>query len=208
MAVVKVNAKGEKSTANVKLSVSEDKGAKNISDEIKVWFGLSEGRSLYSKIKSSDYVKVLFDNGVSEHWGRKWNIYAGVNTTKSLTNISLRVGAAHLSSKCHSDNRLKVDFNGDNKNLTWYNRTVVNQDKFTFGVLGAYGISNNVLVKNSLLFGYNHDDKTSAYLRIENDGYRKTGFNWADFSGYFDSLRLSVVSEWKDWGYGFEVILI
>jgi hypothetical protein len=84
LAVFKVNTKGGKSTANIKVSVSEDKNGRSVSDEIKFWFNLPEGRSLYSKIKSSNYLKVLFDNGVTTNWGNKWNFYAGLNATKSL----------------------------------------------------------------------------------------------------------------------------
>jgi hypothetical protein len=143
---------------------------------------------------------------VTEQWGRKWNIYAGLNATKSLENISIRLGAAHLDSACHSDNRLKIDHNADGKNgLTWYNRTVITKEKFTFGLLGAYGITNNVLIKNNILLGFNIDDNTNTYLRLENNGYRKVGFNWGEFSGYFDHLKLDAVSTYRGWKWGFEV---
>jgi hypothetical protein len=115
------------------------------------------------------------------------------------------VGAANLSERCHSDNRLKVDLNGDSKNITWYNRTVVTHDKFTLGLLGAYGITNHVLVKNNILLGYRLDANSSAYLRLLNNGYRKTGFNWGDLSGYFDHIKLDFVSTYRDWKYGLEV---
>lgn len=113
-----------------------------------------------------------------------------------------------MSGPCQSDNRLRVDFNGDNKNITWYNRTVVTKDKLTFGILGAYGLTSHVLVKNNLLFGYKHDDNTSAYLRLLNNGFRKTGFNWGDLSGYFDTLKLDVITSANGWKYGLEVLFI
>jgi hypothetical protein len=211
--VAKVNAKGEKSTVNIKASVSEEKAksadaksARSVSDEAKLWFNLPEGRSLYAKVKSNNYVKLQLDNGVTEHWGKKWNLYAGLNTSKTLDNVSLRLGAAHLDKVCHSDNRLRVDYKSDNEyNLTWYNRTVVTHDKLTFGLVGAYGLTSHVLVKNNLLFGYKVNDDTTSFLRAENNGYRKTGFNWGDASGYFDVLKLDVVSSFKGWKWGFEV---
>lgn len=206
--VAKANAKGAKSTVNLKASVSQDKGGLATSDEAKIWFELPQGRALFAKIKSSNYLKLQLDNGVAEQWGRKWNLYAGINATKSLENISIRLGAAHLHSVCHSDNRVKIDHNADGRNnLTWYNRTVATQDKFTFGVLGAYGISSNVLVKNNLLVGYKLDDNTNAFLRLENNGFRKGGFNWADASGYFDHVKLDVVSSFRGWKWGVEVII-
>lgn len=205
--VAKVNAKGPKSTVNLKASVSSDKASRTVSDEVKLWFDLPSSRSLYAKIKSSNYVRLQLDNGITEYGGRRWNLYAGVNTAKSLENISLRIGAAHLNSKCHSDNRLRIDYNADgNNSLTWYNRTVVTHDKLTFGVLGAYGVTSNVLVKNNILLGYKIDDSTNTFLRLENNGYRKTGFNWGDLSGYFDVLKLDVVSSVNGWKWGLQVL--
>jgi len=167
LGVVKVNAKGEKSTANIKATLNVDKsGAKTISDEVKFWFSLSGNRALYAKIKSSNYLKVQYDHGVIEQFNRKWNIYGSINTNKSLEDLSLRIGASHLGDKCHSDNRLKIDFGSEErKNVTWYNRTLVYQNKFTFGLLGAYGISHNVVAKNNLLVGYKLDDRSTVFLR-------------------------------------------
>ena len=201
LATVKVNAKGSRSTVNVKASANYDKGNYAISDEVKLWFQLPEGKSLYSKIKSSDYIKVHDDHGISRIWNKDWNIYASVNAKKNLDNLSLRLGATHLNGKCHSDNRIKYD----RKNYTWYNRTVVNHDKWTFGLLGAYGFTNNVLVKNNIFLGYQIDDKSSAYLRFENDGYRSSGFDWKYWQGYFDSVKVDFVSSHKDFKYGIQV---
>jgi hypothetical protein len=52
---------------------------------------------------------VHYDHGVVESYGRKWNFYASLNTNKVLENLSVRLGVAHLSEKCHSDNRIKID---------------------------------------------------------------------------------------------------
>ena len=146
------------------------------------------------------------DNGLTDHWGKKWNLYAGFNATKTLENISVRLGAAHLSNTCNSDNRLKIDHNADGKNsYTWYNRTVVTEGNHVFGLLTAYGLTNHVLSKNNLLFGYNIDQNSSVYIRLENNGYRKAGFNWADASGYFDHLKLDTVSSYRGYRLGVEV---
>jgi hypothetical protein len=207
--VAKLNAKGAKSCVNLKVSVCQDKGGLSTSDEAKLWFDLPQGRSLFAKLKSNNYLKVLLDNGVTDHRGRKWNLYAGFNATKSLENISLRLGAAHLSDTCNSDNRLKIDHNADGGNCyTWYNRTVVTEGKYVFGMLTAYGLTSHVLSKNNLLFGYNIDENTSAYLRLENQGYRKAGFNWGDASAYFDHLKLDTVSSYRGWRWGVEVFFM
>jgi hypothetical protein len=149
---------------------------------------------------------VHYDNGTIDKWDKKWNLYASLNANKALENLSLRLGAAHKSEHCHSDNRLRIDFNAENKkNLTWYNRTIVTKEKFTFGLLGAYGLTNNVLVKNNFLFGYKINDDASVFLRLENKGYRKDVFNWADWKGYFDNAKVDFVNKYKDIKYGIEV---
>jgi hypothetical protein len=119
----------------------------------------------------------------------------------------VRLGVAHLGAKCHTDNRLKVDVNADNRSATWYNRTVVTEGNYTLGMLAAYGLLSHVLVKNNLVFGYQYNETTSVFLRLLNNGYRKTGFNWSDGSGYFDQVKLDLISSFKDWKYGIEVPL-
>lgn len=206
---LKVNSKGDKSTVNLKANISADKGGPTVSDEIKFWFPVNGTRSVYAKVKSNNYLKVHYDNGVFEKWNSKWNLYASVNTNKAFENLSLRLGAANNSGTCHSDSRLRVDFNGSDKNLTYYNRTVVTQDKFTFGLLAAYGISSNILVKNNFLFGYKINDTTNAYLRVENQGYRKDAFSWSNFKGYFDNLKVDVTSKYQsNIEYGLEVLIL
>jgi len=134
---------------------------------------------------------------VIEQFNRKWNIYGSINTNKSLEDLSLRIGASHLGDKCHSDNRLKIDLGSEErKNVTWYNRTLVYQNKFTFGLLGAYGISHNVIAKNNLLVGYKIDDKSTVFFRAENDGYRKGSFDLCDWRAYFDTIKLDFVSSY------------
>ena len=107
----KVNSKGLNSTFNFKANIKGDKSGLKLSDELKFWFNLPEGRSLYTKVKSTDYLKLQFDNGIITQWGQKWNLYAALNTNKTLSNPSLRLGAGHQSQHCNSDNRLRIDFN-------------------------------------------------------------------------------------------------
>lgn len=207
---LKVNSKNEKSTVNVKTNVNVDKGTPSISDEVKYWFSLPNNRSIYAKLKSRDYIRLHYDHGIVEHSNKKWNLYASLNSNKSLENISLRLGAANKSEHCHSDNRLKVDFASDkSQNLTWYNRTIVNHQKFSFGIMAAYGITKNLLVKNNLLFGYKVNDTANASLRIQNNGYRKDAFDWKNFKGYFDTIKVDFTNKHQsNLTYGFEVIMI
>jgi len=75
--------------------------------------------------------------------------------------------------------------------------------------LAAYGISSNILVKNNFLFGYKVNDTTNAYLRVENQGYRKDAFSWSNFKGYFDNLKVDVTSKYQsNIEYGLEVLIL
>lgn len=104
---LKVNANSDKATVQIKETVTKDKGYK-VNDEVKFWFSLPQGASFYSKIKSSNYIKLHYDHGTTSCWQRNWNLYATLNASKSLEGLSLRLGASHLSEKCNSDNRLKI----------------------------------------------------------------------------------------------------
>jgi hypothetical protein len=53
-------------------------------------------------------------------------------------------------------------------------------------------------VKNNLLFGYNINDTANASIRIENNGYRKGGFDWANFKGYFDSVKVDFTNKYQN----------
>ena len=211
LATVKVNSKGLKSTFNVKASVKSDKAGYSLSDEVKFWFALPKaGRSLFAKIKSNNYLKLHFDNGYIEQFDKKWNLYGTLNCNKALENLSLRLGAAHISKHCNSDNRLKIDFdNGGRNNLTFYNRTLVNHEKIYFGLMAAYNITNNILVKNNVLLGYQVNPTSNAYVRLENRGFRKDAFNWADLARYFDTARIDFISTHNlNVKYGVEVHLL
>ena len=61
--VAKVNAKAANSTANVKATFSKKDKALNISDEVKVWFNLADGKSIFAK-SASDHIKVQYDHGI------------------------------------------------------------------------------------------------------------------------------------------------
>lgn len=206
---LKVNSKGEKSTVNFKANVKGEKGAFKLSDEIKFWFNLPGGRSFYSKVKSGDSMKLHFDNGIIEKHSKKLNLYATLNLSKTLTNASLRLGAAHKGENCNSDNRLKIDFTSDNQsNLTWYNRTVVTKDKFTFGSMLVYGISSKVLSKSNFLLGYKVNDKVDAALRVENNTFKTSQFKLNEIISHLDSYKVDIVAKHdKNIKYGLEVPL-
>lgn len=177
-----------------------------MADELKVWFDLPSGCSFYAKCKSNNYVKLHFDHGIREIKNRKWNFYGTVNCNKALQNFAFKLGACHVSKACHSDNRVKVEARGSDYNYFWYHRTVINHNKFTYGILGVYDIGNRILQKNNLFLRYKHDDNTEFFARAEGDGFRKSAPNMADWRVWFDSVTFDVVRKMNDTTrVGFEV---
>lgn len=150
-----------------------------------------------------------FDNGFVERWNKKWNLYATLNSSKSLQNVSLRLGAAHKSEHCSSDNRLRVDFHDERRqSYTWYHRTMVNHEKFTFGLLGVYGITHNVMAKTSLLLGYEIKPDRNVYLRVENDKFRSNHWGFNEIADHLDLFRVDYVARYNEsTRYGVEVKL-
>lgn len=48
----------------IKEAVSQKKDSWSVADEVKLWFDLPNNRSIYTKIKSSDYIKIHYDHGI------------------------------------------------------------------------------------------------------------------------------------------------
>ena len=54
----------------IKESVSQKKGVTQLDDEVKLWFDLPNHGTLYTKVKSTDYIKVHYDHGLRSFNGR------------------------------------------------------------------------------------------------------------------------------------------
>lgn len=121
-------------------------------------------------------------------------MYASFNSNKLLKNILLKAGVHHLGENCQSDNRIRVNFQETGTDYHWYHRTVIQKDKYRFGFLGVYDLGRKVLQKNNILFAYNHSKKHSAYLRAENDSYRKNNPNLNDPASFFDKIIVDYVN--------------
>jgi hypothetical protein len=204
----KLNAKGPKSSANIKLAVNHQEASRNLQEEVKLWWGLRNDRTIFTKFKH-DYLKFHLDNGVSERWGAKWNLYGSVNLNKSLANLNVRLGAHAFVGRVNSDNRVKIAFDSA-PGLTWYNRTVFTEGKYSLGALTAVELTRQTLAKNNFFLGYQLDERSHFFIRAENDGYRKDNSSLGSFTKkphqIFDTVKLSFVSAFKDSGkYGLEV---
>jgi hypothetical protein len=62
--VAKFTAKTARSVLKIKEAVSQKKDSWSVADEVKLWFDLPNNRSIYTKIKSSDYIKIHYDHGI------------------------------------------------------------------------------------------------------------------------------------------------
>ena len=196
--VAKVAAKSEKATVNIKETLNSKKGAWSIADEVKLWFDLPNKHSLYAKVKSTDYIKILLDGGVCEKDGKKWNAYASLNSNKLLKNIMFKVGAHCLTDNCQSDNRLRVNFQESGNEYHRYHRTYSKKDKYNFGLLTVVNLGKKILEKNNLLLAYTHNSQHSLYVRLENDGYRKENPSFNDPVSFFDNVIVDYVNKIDD----------
>ena len=196
--VAKVSAKTAKSVIKIKEAITNKKNTWAVADEVKLWFDLPNNRSLYAKVKSSDYVKLNYDHGVRDWKEKKYYLYGGLTCNKSLNKMVLKAGVGHISEHCTSDNRVRASLQQEETQWQWNNRTTVKHNKFTFGLLTVFDITNRVLQKNNLLFGYQADDKTNVFLRAEVNGFRKNNFNIQDPASIWDSFTADVVRKIDD----------
>ena len=75
---------------------------------------------------------------------------------------------------------------------------MVNHEKFTFGLLGVYGITHNVIAKTSLLFGYEIQPNRNVYMRVENDKFRTNKWSMGEIADHLDLIRLDYVASYND----------
>lgn len=135
-------------------------------------------------------------------------MFGSLNCNKVLKNLSLKLGVANISEKCTSENRIRCAIQQDSQEWSWANRTTVNHNKLTFGLVAVFDLTNKVLQKNNLLLGYKADSNTNLFLRAENAGFRKENVDSSKFDKYFDSITADVVRKIDDkTKAGFEVIL-
>ena len=53
--------------------------------------------TLYTKVKSGDYLKLHYDDGKRVYQGKTFNLYFGLNTNKSLDLSAVKLGVSHDS---------------------------------------------------------------------------------------------------------------
>jgi len=182
----------------LKETITNKKGQYSLADEVKLWFDLPRGGNFYGKWKSNDYIKIHYDDGVRVHNGKKYSLYAGVNSNKSLDLLSVKLGVNHDSEHCHSDNRLKISTIKDGHAFHWYNRTMVYHNNFRFGLVTCFDICNKILQKHNILLGYNIDANTKVFLRAENDGFKTERCALDKPLTYFDKLTFDLVRNLND----------
>lgn len=76
-------------------------------DELRFWYPV-ENRAVFSRI-NNDSVKIHVDNGVTNIKDHLFNFYGSIDFHKNWSKASVKIGGQNLSSKCNSDNRLKID---------------------------------------------------------------------------------------------------
>ena len=170
---------------------------------------MPSNHSLYTRVKSSSYIKVHYDHGMSECAGKNWNLYGSFWTDKSLSKTSARLGAASYAEKCQSDNRLRINSASGNHHFYWYHRTLSNINNWKLGLLGVIDISNRVIQKGDVLIGHAPNKNHELFLRLENDGYRSANPNLGNFKTIWDSATFNYVAKFDRYTKaGLEVIFM
>lgn len=195
--VVKPTIKANRAILKLKETVTHKGDNYHLSDEVKLWIGLPQNGSIYAKLRGNDYVKIHYDNGYTTFQNKLFNFYAACNSDRTLALKSVKLGVAHDSKHCHSDNRLKISQEKGGFNYTWGNRTMVYDGKFRFGLVTCFDICNKILKKNNVLFGYDVNLDTQVFLRAETEGFRDHNPNWKHPEGIFDKVTLDVISVLK-----------
>jgi hypothetical protein len=79
-------------------SISPQKSAYQFKDEVKLWFDLNKVGSLYTKIKSSDYVKLYYNHHL-QRWKDNNFIYlfGGFSSNKIYRSFDVRLGVGYVS---------------------------------------------------------------------------------------------------------------
>lgn len=193
--VLKPTVKTERSILKLKETVTYKKGAYSLAEELKLWFNLPKAGTLYTKVKSNDYVKVHYDDGVREIHGKKFFFYAGLNSNKSLDLLSVKLGVGHDSEHCHTDNRIKITNEKGEHSYFWYNRTMVYHNKLRFGLVSCFDVCHKILQKNNVLLGYDVDADTKVFLRAETDGFRHQNAQLSHPESIFDKVTFDFVRQ-------------
>lgn len=148
--------------------------------------------SLYTKVKSTDYIKVQYDHGLRSYKGRFYYAFAGLNSNKLLNNLSFRLGLGLVSENCNTENRLKVSLDKDKK-FHWYHKTYLAYKRARFGFITVVDLNRTVFQKNNILFGYHARDDTSVYLRADVNGFRQHNPELRRVDTIFDTVTADVI---------------
>ena len=170
---------------------------------------MPKNHSLYARIKSSDYLKIHFDHGLHQNGDKQWNLYSSFWTDKSLSKASIRLGAAVIHSRYNSDNRIRINSVSGSQTYLWYNRTLSFWKQSKFGFVSIVDLSNKVLQKNNVLLGHTFQNKHEVFLRLENDGFRRSNPDISDVKSLWDTVTANYVGRLdQTTKVGLEVILL
>lgn len=186
----KVTATTNRSTLKLKESIvnNKEKTGAQFVDEVKLWFDLPSRGSLFTKVKSTNYIKVQYDHGLRSYRGNLFYVFGGINADKFINNVNFRIGLGHIAENVNSENRLKVNLVKDKNQYFWYHKTYLAYKRARFGVMTVFDLNNCVLQKNNLLFGFYYNSNSSVFLRAEVNKFRGHNPNFKNPSTIFDKV--------------------
>jgi hypothetical protein len=148
---------------------------------------------LYTRVKSSDYIKLHFDHGLHQIGERQWNFYSSIWTDKSISKSSVRLGAAVIHAKHNSDCRLRINSVSGHHSFYLYNRTLAFWKQSKFGFVSVVDLGNKVVQKNNVLLSHVFQNKHEMFLRLENEGFRNSNPNLTDLKSLWDTVTANYV---------------
>lgn len=154
--VAKLSARTARSLLKIKHTVNYNKRASlELADEVKLWFDLPNRGSLFTKIKSTDYIKIQYDHGLREYFNKFFYLYGGMRTNRYLDDVNIHTGLGHITGNTKVDNRLRVEFKDKAANKYYLDhKTFASWKRFNFGFLTSITLNDAIMNKMGLLLGY------------------------------------------------------
>lgn len=82
----------------------------HVNDELRLWFPMTLRRGSYIYAhKVNNKIKIHYDHGYIKQGDYNINAYGSLDFFKNWSNVNVRVGASHTSSRVHTNTKLKVD---------------------------------------------------------------------------------------------------
>lgn len=105
---LKTNWQGSKGAVSFKESFKD-----KLAQQVAFWFPFKDDKTIYVK-EADKYIKVHYDHGMKKIQGYDFNFYGSVQTSKTISNVILKMGAICFWENAEYDNRVRWTLNSHN----------------------------------------------------------------------------------------------